>query len=264
MVNIELGPGDPAPVEIINPNALESVLITGDHAGNAVPASMNGLGLSKDDMTRHIAWDIGAAGVVRALARSMSATAVLSVYSRLVIDPNRPLGDPACAPAVSDGTEVPANQNITDDIINARARAFYWPYHRAVDEEIGRIQRAGIVPSVVAIHTFTPAMNNTGAQARPWHAGILYSQDTRLPHALMDALRAEDGLVVGDNEPYSGVTHGYTLKIHGIAHGLPHVELEIRQDLVADAAGQEKWANLLARLLPPLLARPEMKKVVHI
>jgi predicted N-formylglutamate amidohydrolase len=259
-----LGPSDPAPVEVINPRTISPLLITGDHAGNAVPAAMRGLGLPASELERHIAWDIGAAGVARKLATMMEATAVLAVYSRLLIDPNRPLSDPGCVPKLSDGTPIPANVDLSDGDIEARANAFYWPYHRVTDEHIGRLRRAGQIPAIVTVHTFTPALNKTGAQARPWHIGVLYSRDERLPAPLMKALKAEEGVVVGDNEPYSGVTHGYALKIHGLAHGLPHVELELRQDLVADDAGQEKWADLLARMLTPILDMPDMKTIVHI
>lgn len=264
MSSIVLGPEDPAPVEVINPRAVSSVLITGDHAGNAVPAAMTGLGLPASELERHIAWDIGAAGVARKLARKMNATAVLAVYSRLLIDPNRPLGDPECIPAASDGTLIPANADLSDADIEARANAFYWPYHRATDEHIGRLRRAGKVPAIIAVHTFTPALNRAGASARPWHIGVLYSRDERLPRPLIDALKAEEGIVVGDNEPYSGITHGYALKIHGLAHGLPHVELELRQDLVAEESGQEKWAGLLAKVLEPILVQSGLNSIVHI
>lgn len=263
MRTIELAANDPTPVEVINPTAVSPVLIIGDHAGNAVPAAMNGLGLPSSEIERHIAWDIGAAGVSRKLAKKLRATAVLAVYSRLLIDPNRPLGDPECVPKVSDGTLIPGNADLSENDFRARADAFYWPYHCAADEHIGRLRRAGVIPSVIAMHTFTPALNKEGEGARPWHVGILYSRDERLPRPLMEALRNEDGVIVGDNEPYSGVTHGYSLKIHGLAHGLPHVELELRQDLVADEAGQEKWASLLAKVLKPILEIPDMSSIVH-
>ena len=219
-------------MEVVNPSATASVLITGDHAGNAVPVAMNGLGLPPPDLERHIAFDIGAAGVARALASKMNATAVLAVYSRLLIDPNRPLGDPECIPVVSDGTFIPANADLSDADMKARAGTFYWPYHRSTDEHIGRLRRAGKVPAIIAVHTFTPTLNKSSAQLRSWHVGVLYSRDERLSRPLMRALSAEVGVIVGDNEPYSGVTYGYALKIHGLAHGLPHVELELRQDLV--------------------------------
>jgi predicted N-formylglutamate amidohydrolase len=258
-----LVPNDLAPTKVINPNALSPLLITGDHAGNAIPARMNGLGLPPSEIERHIAWDIGVGGVARKLADKMNATAVLAAYSRLLIDPNRPLGDPESVPTVSDGTVIPANAALSDSDVKTRANAFYWPYHRITDEHIGRLRRAGKIPSLIALHTFAPALGKDGGEPRPWHAGILYSRDERLPRPLMEALKKEDGVTVGDNEPYSGVTHGYSLKIHGIAHGLPHVELELRQDLVADDAGQEKWASLLAKVMTPILDLPDMNDIVH-
>ncbi len=264
MVNISLGSDDPAPVEVVNPEATSPIFICADHAGNAVPKAMGGLGLPSGEINRHIGWDIGAAGVARKLACKLNGTVVLAVYSRLLIDPNRPLSDPGCVPIESDGTPIPANANLTRADINARADAFYWPYHRAADEHIGRLGRTGVIPAVIAMHTFTPALNKDGSEQRPWHVGILYSRDTRLPHPLMEALSKIEGIVVGDNEPYSGVTHGYSLKVHGIAHGLPHVELEIRQDLVEDDEGQEGWAELLARILPSILDEPAMKEIVHV
>ena len=264
MAAISFGPDDPAPVEVVNPKATSPVFICADHAGNSVPKSMNGLGISYGEINRHIGWDIGAAGVSRKLAEKLKATAVLATYSRLLIDPNRPLSDPNCVPVKSDGTAIPANASLTQYDIDARADAFYWPYHNAADEHIGRLGRMGKIPVVIAMHTFTPALNKDGVEKRPWHIGILYSRDTRLPHLLMEALSKIEGVIVGDNEPYSGITHGYSLKVHGIAHGLPHVELEIRQDLVEDDDGQEKWAELLARILPPILDRPEMKEILHI
>ena len=264
MSSIILGPHDPAPVEIINPKALSPILITGDHAGNSVPSAMNGMGLSESELERHIAWDIGAAGIARKLGRKMEATAVLAVYSRLLIDPNRPLGDPQCVPTDSDGTPIPANINISDSNIEERANAFYWPYHRSTDEHISRLRRAGLIPAIIAVHTFTPALNAAGELLRPWHVGILYSRDERLPRPLINALKAEKGIIVGDNEPYSGVTHGYAIKVHGLAHGLPHVELEIRQDLVVDEKGQEKWASLFARILRPIVGQASLNCIVHI
>ncbi|MEQ9449209.1 MAG: N-formylglutamate amidohydrolase, partial [Rhodospirillaceae bacterium] len=149
---IELGSEDPPPFEVVNPSAVAPLLITGDHAGNAIPASMNGLGLPSGELDRHIAWDIGAAGVARKLAQKMNAPAVLANYSRLIIDPNRPLGDPECVPQSSDGTVIPANTDVSDEDIAARAAAVYWPYHCATDAQIGRLRRAGQVPSVLAIH----------------------------------------------------------------------------------------------------------------
>jgi predicted N-formylglutamate amidohydrolase len=257
-----LSSADPPPVEIVNPAGLSRLLITGDHAGNAVPKNLDGLSLPPGELQRHIAWDIGVAEVARRLSVRMGATAVLASYSRLVIDSNRSLGDPGLIPAASDGTPIAPNQNLSDAARDARIEALYWPYHKAVEHHVARLQRTGIVPVVLALHSFTPALN-VGAKPRPWHAGILYNVDDRLARLLLTALQARGDLVVGDNEPYSGITHGYGLKVHGIAHGLPHVELEIRQDLIADAKGQQHWADLLTQVLTPMLDHPDIKAIEH-
>ena len=238
------------------------MLITGDHAGNAVPKAMGTLGLAAGELERHIAWDLGVAEVARRLSARMGATAVLASYTRLLIDPNRSLGDAQSIPEMSDGTRIAPNQNLTDAERLTRAEVLYWPYHRAVDEHIARLQRGGCVPVVLALHSFTPALN-VGTKPRPWHVGVLFGRDERLSRLLLAGFEARGDLVVGANEPYSGVTHGYGLKVHGIAHGLPHAELEIRQDLIADAAGQARWADLLAEVLTPILAHPDISAIEH-
>ncbi len=261
-----LGEADLPPVEVVNPEAVHPLLLTGDHAGNAVPAAFGDFGLAPGELDRHIGWDIGVAELTRRLARRFGATAVLARYSRLVIDPNRPLGDPQSIPETSDGTSLRLNQGLTDADRRARADSLYWPYHCAVDEQIARLQRRNCLPTVLAMHSFTPALK-VGAAPRPWHVGVLFGRDERLARLLLAALEsAEYGggrLVVGANEPYSGVTHGYGLKVHGLAHGLPHAELEIRQDLIDTPAGCQRWAELLGEVLAPILTRDELKKIEH-
>ncbi len=243
-----LAEDEPGPVELIVGDA--SLVITGDHAGNLVPRALGNLGIPAGELGRHIGWDIGAAAVARLLAAELNATAVLARYSRLIIDPNRPLGDPDCFPAVSDGTPIPANAALSAEDIAARADAFYWPYHRAVDHQIARLRAAGKPPVVLCMHSFTPALS-AREQARPWHIGVMFSYDDQLGRALIKGLQAEPGLVVGENEPYSGFIHGYAQKLHGLAQVLPHAQIEVRQDLIGDDAGQAKWAKILARVLAP-------------
>ena len=235
-------------VEVINPEAAAPWVITGDHAGNAVPRVLKNLGVEDAELARHIGWDIGAAGVARRLARHLGATAVLGRISRLVIDPNRPLGDPDCIPAVSDGTAIPGNVRLSAGDIKTRADSYYWPYHRAIDEHIGRLRALGRPPAVVAVHSFTPALSSR-QEPRPWHVGIMFSHDDRLGRQLMARLAREPGLVIGENQPYSGFIHGYAQKLHGLAQMLPHAQIEVRQDLIAGAAGQEAWAVRLAEAL---------------
>jgi predicted N-formylglutamate amidohydrolase len=257
---------NPPAVEVVNSDAPTPLVFMGDHGGNRVPAAMTNevgpLGLPAVHLTQHIGWDIGAASVARGLAQRLSATAVLAVYTRLLIDPNRALGDPDSIPATSDGIPIPANAGLSAADVQARADQFFWPYHMAVDRQLARHQYAGRVPLLIAIHSFTPALMSTG-QPRPWHVGVMASRDLRLADRLLAALKAKGGLVVGYNEPYSGITHGYCLKMHGLAQGLPHAQIEVRQDLIEDASGQEKWADLLADILRPIVADEALRAIQH-
>lgn len=257
-----LSADDPSAVEIVNPEATSPLLITGDHAGNLVPRHLGHLGLPPGELTRHIGWDIGVAGVARALAARMDCTAVLASYTRLIIDVNRPLGDPQSIPPRSDGTLIAPNENLSEDERHARADALFWPYHRCIDGNIGRLQRLGKMPVIFALHSFTPALN-VGAKPRPWNVGVLYGLDERFANLLLAAFRGREGFVVGANEPYSGITHGYGLKVHGIAHGIPHAELEIRQDQIGTREGQERWADLLAEVLTPMMSHPDLHRIEH-
>jgi len=255
-----------ATVEIVNGTATTPLLLISDHAGNKVPAEMidatGPLGLPAAHLQQHIGWDIGAAAVARGLSRRLNATAVLSVYTRLLIDPNRALGDAGSIPVTSDGIAIPANAGLSFDAMQLRADRFFWPYHTAVDRELARLKHAGQVPLLVSVHSFTPALMSTG-KPRPWHVGVMASRDTRLMDALVTGLRASGDLVVGENEPYSGVDLGYCLKLHGLAQGLPHAQIEVRQDLIETAAGQENWAALLAGILQPILADENNRRIAH-
>lgn len=258
-----LGPEDPPPFELINPEGTAPVLLICDHASRAVPAGLDNLGLSDDVLAEHIGWDIGAAAVTRRMAEILNAPAVLCGYSRLVIDCNRLPGDPTSIPPVSDAMPVPGNQDLTEVAEQARADAVFQPYHRAIDDALAHLWRRlpGTAPALVSVHTFTPRMRS--GEPRPWHIGLLWNRDPRLVVPLLRALRVEDGLVVGDNEPYDGRTVNYTLDRHAGAAGLPHVAVEIRQDLVEDSAGADEWAERLARALDPLLGDPHIHKVEH-
>jgi predicted N-formylglutamate amidohydrolase len=202
--------------------------------------------------------------VAAQLSKRLGATAVIARYSRLLADANRAPGDPEMIPSVSDGIAISGNANLSEAAIEARLRAVYWPYHQAIDAQIGRLRRRGIIPAVVSVHSFTPALlSPTAAAARPWHAGVMFDRDERLSRALIAGLRARPGLVVGENQPYSGITHGYCLKAHGLAQGLPHAQIEIRQDLVCTVDGQDWWAGVLADVLRPILADDDLRAIMH-
>ena len=201
------------------------------------------------DLDRHIAVDLGAAALTRALTAVLQVPAILSGYSRLVVDCNRHLNDPSAFPEISDGVVIPANRALAAAERGARADALYWPYHAAL---AGALMSLGPGPALVAIHTFTPEL--TGL-ARPWQVGILWDEDDRLAASLVAGLRADGRLCVGDNEPYSGrYPAGYTIDAHAESRGLPHVSIEVRQDLLVTPDGVRRWAALLSSALRPILA----------
>ncbi|MCB2111475.1 N-formylglutamate amidohydrolase [Albidovulum sp.] len=225
-------------------------LVTCDHATNRVPESVGGgsLGIAPADMARHIAYDVGAAGVALRLAARLEARAILSDFSRLVIDPNRGEDDPTLVMKLYDGTIVPANRNVDAAEIDRRLNAFYRPYHAAYAALAA--ERDDTV--VCAVHSFTPRLN--GRQPRPWQVGVLYSHlDDRLARPLIARLR-EDGLATGDNEPYRGHLDGDSVDRHALRTGRPNVLIELRNDLIAAEDGQIAWADRLAPILEAVLA----------
>ncbi|HEX6101973.1 MAG TPA: N-formylglutamate amidohydrolase, partial [Alphaproteobacteria bacterium] len=238
-----LGPADPPPFELFNAEGNAPLLFVCDHAGRAIPAALGRLGLDETALARHIAWDIGVAELTRALARRFDAPAALSTYSRLVIDCNRRLDHPTSIPPVSDDVAIPANQALTPAARQARTEACFFPYHHAIDRLLDGFARRGIAPVFLSMHSFTPVFQGF---ERPWHVGVLWDKDPRLPLPLMAALAEEPGLVVGDNEPYMGRNrHGYSIPMHAEARGLAHALLEIRQDLIDTRHGVMEWADRL-------------------
>jgi predicted N-formylglutamate amidohydrolase len=236
--------------EIIESNA-SRWLLTCDHACNAVPDWVNGgsLGLPEADMGRHIASDIGAAGLTRALAAELDAPAILSRFSRLVIDPNRGADDPTLLMKLYDGTIIPGNRHAGPDELAERMDRLYLPYHAALAGLAAR--RDDTV--ICAIHSFTPQLR--GRPPRPWHIGVLYSHlDDRLARPLLARLQAEPDLCIGDNEPYAGHLPGDAIDQHALQPGRLNVLIELRQDLIGNSAGQTQWANRLAPLLTAALA----------
>ena len=247
-----LGADDPAPFTVHRAHGDSPFVLIADHAGQRIPVRLGDLGLTQAELDRHIGWDIGIAGLAERLSEKLDAFAILQSYSRLVIDCNRPLEAPGSIVAISDGTPVPGNEGLDDDAKTARALEIFAPYHARITQELDRRSERSPAPVLISLHSFTPVF---AGFVRPWHAGVLYHRDARLAHALRDALRAEPGLVVGDNEPYAvSDTSDFAVPVHGEQRGLLHVELEVRQDLIADAAGQEEWAERLARILPGLLS----------
>ncbi len=246
-----LGADDPAPFTVYRAHGPSPFVLIADHAGQRIPARLGDLGLPRPELDRHIGWDIGIAGLARRLSEKLDAFAILQTYSRLVIDCNRPLQEPSSIVAVSDGTAVPGNEGLDDGARTARALEIFAPYHARITQELDRRSERSAAPVLISLHSFTPVF---AGFVRPWHIGVLYQRDPRLAHALLAALRAEPGLEVGDNQPYAVSDTGeFAIPVHGEQRGLLHVELEIRQDLIADEAGQEQWAGRLARILPALL-----------
>lgn len=225
------------------------ILLVCDHASNFVPPDYGRLGLDPAEFERHIAYDIGAEGLTRALAARLGAAAVLSRFSRLVIDPNRGLDDPTLVMRLSDGAVVPGNAGVDAAERERRIARFYAPYDAALSQAIEDATASGAAPAIFSLHSFTPLWKGA---VRPWHAGILWDRDARLARPLIDALRADPALVVGDNEPYSGALPGDTMWRHAAARGLPHALIEIRQDLICEERGIEDWADRLAPILERL------------
>jgi predicted N-formylglutamate amidohydrolase len=249
-----LGPEDPAPVAVVNPAGAASVLLICDHASNAVPRSLQGLGLTERDLHRHIAYDIGSAEVTRLLADALDAPGVLAGYSRLVIDCNRDLDHPDSIVRESDGTVIPGNADVSPAEARARADACFWPYHRRIAAHLARFAEHGVRPSIVAVHGFTPVL--AGAE-RPWHVGVLWGEDGRIALPLIDRLRRHTDLVIGDNEPYSGrLQYGYSIASHADAARLPNVLIELREDIVAGEDERRRTAAILADALRPILFDP--------
>jgi predicted N-formylglutamate amidohydrolase len=243
-----LAADEPLPVLVRNAEGKSPFLLVADHAGNLIPRALGRLGVAETELKRHIAWDIGIAGLGRALSDALDATLIQQNYSRLVIDCNRPFEAETSIPDISEQTPIPGNAGVDDASKAARASEIFRPYHERIEAELDRRQRTGRPVAVISLHSFTPVYKHA---KRPWHAGVLYNRDARLAHRLMTLLNAEDGLFVGDNAPYFvSDTSDYTIPVHAERRGLHYVLIEIRQDLIGDDAGQRAWALRLARLLP--------------
>ena len=243
-----LEPDEPNPVTLENESGDSVFFLTCEHAGRAFPRRLGRLGLPEAETLRHIAWDIGIGAVGRELSLLLNAAVILQTYSRLVIDCNRDPKVPSSIPEISEATEIPGNRSLNETERAARVDAIFRPYHNAIAAALDRRAAADRASVLVALHSFTPVFKGV---SRPWHVAVLFNRDPRLAHALAELLRADGSLMIGENEPYrvSDLTD-YTVPVHGERRGLPHVEIEIRQDLITDPSGQREWAERLARLLP--------------
>jgi predicted N-formylglutamate amidohydrolase len=248
-----LGLRDPPVVQSFHPEGLSPFLLIADHAGRVIPQALATLGLTESDLGRHIAWDIGIAGLATRLSEQLDAALIMQTYSRLVIDCNRPLDAPDLIAISSEDTPIPGNLDMSVQARAQRIEEIFRPYHAAIVNTLAVRDAAKLLTIMVSLHSFTPVYRGV---ARPWHVGLLYNRDPRLARALLSLLRAESGLVVGDNEPYAvSDATDFTIPVHAEQRGLLHVEIEIRQDLIADVGGRTVWAQRLARLLPLALAR---------
>jgi predicted N-formylglutamate amidohydrolase len=248
-----LQPGDPPAVELCNEAGRARCLFICDHASAAIPAVLGDLGLDSAQRRQHIAWDIGAADLTRRLAVRLDAPAILSGYSRLVIDCNRDLEDPTSIAQESDEVAVPGNRKLSTEARRQRAGACFWPYHHAIGAQIRRMREAGRAPALISLHSFTPVMQGF---ERPWHIGVLWNRDDRLAGPLLAALARDSTICAGDNQPYDGRGgRGYGTRVHGEQGGLPHALLEVRQDLIDTHHGAEAWAGRLASILDGIFAR---------
>lgn len=247
-----LAPDEPAPVRVIRESGTSDFILTADHAGRLIPRALGDLGVPEAERDRHIAWDIGIAGVTEHLSAALDATAVFQTYSRLVVDCNRNPDWPSAMPEISEFTEIPGNRGLTQADRDRRAREIFHPYHDRIAALLDVRAAAGRASIVVAMHSFTPVFKG---EPRAIEVGILYFRRTKLASVMLDLLRAEPGLTIGENAPYALTgTSDYSIPTHAEGRGLEHVEVEIRQDLIETPEGQAAWAERFARLLTA--ARP--------
>ncbi len=248
-----LASDEPRPLTVTNEDGTSPFVVICDHASKYLPRRLQMLGLPESECERHIAWDIGAGAVSCRIGDALDATVIEQNYSRLVIDCNRMPGSETSIVERSERTTVPGNIGLSKAQVEARVREIFHPYHDRIAAELDRRRQAERPTVLIAMHSFTPVFD---AVARPWLIGVLYNRDARFAHLLIDLLRCEQGLVVGDNEPYRVTDDAdYTIPVHGEQRHLPHVLIEIRQDLIADEAGQRTWADLCTRLLPEAYQR---------
>ncbi len=257
-----LAPEEPYPVIEANTAGASTFFFTCDHYGRHIPRGLGNLGLPSSELERHIAWDIGIAGVAMRLARMMDAHLIAQHYSRLVIDCNRPFENPGSIPLLSEATEIPGNSGLTAEQTASRRQAIFAPYHSRIADVLDARAAQRRPTVLISLHSFTPVY--AGVE-RPWHVGTLYQHGHGLPHLLLELLHAEGDLVVGNNEPYAvSFATDYTIPVHGERRSLINSGIEIRQDLIADECGQQQWAERLARILREIEIRLFAKDFSHL
>ncbi len=249
-----LDDADPVPVEVVNRSGASRILLTCEHAGRAIPATLGDLGMSDKDMERHIAWDVGAVGVARHLSDLLDATLVYQAYSRLVVDCNRPTHAPDFIPEISDGTPVEANRNLTADERRQRHQEIHEPYHNQIAALLDQRESDRRTPLLISVHSFAPSLDGVG---RPWDLGLLFNRDSRLAELVGEIFGAMDhGFNIALNEPYTvNDISDYTVPVHGERRRIPNLLIEIRHDHLLSADGRLAWAErigaaLRARELP--------------
>jgi predicted N-formylglutamate amidohydrolase len=242
------------PFRTVNPRGPSSLVFICDHASNRVPDEFGDLGIPGAELQRHIAWDIGAAGVADILARYFDAPVLFSDVSRLVIDCNRAFDDPGLIPAISDGTQIPANQDLTERERRRRWKAYHQPYHDAIEEVIAGKLADRQTPIVVSVHSMTPVMKGF---ARPWQIAMCSAADRRLNDPVLAALRRRSDITVGDNEPYTlDTAEDYSVPHHAMRRNLQYLQVEFRQDEITTPDGQRRWADIFGACVERALSCP--------
>lgn len=251
---------EPSPYYLINAAGEAPVFITCDHASKRIPNKLKDFA-KQDDIDKHIGFDIGALDISKELSALFDAPMLYSSYSRLVIDLNRQLADPTSIPEVSDGIEIPGNKDLSVEEKRLRADTFFWPYHNQFAHVLDSYNQQRVIPLVIGVHTCTPHFKG---ESRPWHIGIMWDTDDRIAKPFMEYLRGIKGICVGDNEPYHAVDPegidpvGYAFEMHARSRGLPHVFIEVRQDLVATEEGAKKWAKIIYEGLADIIKNQEL------
>lgn len=248
------------PVKLISGDNSKGLLLLCDHASNGLPEAYGSLGIDASEFERHIAFDIGAEALTIGLAKRLNTPAVMSQFSRLLIDPNRGVDDPTLVRQLSDGTIIPKNYPLSQKELQNRIDRFHKPYHQAIEKALKEIQASGIVPAIFSVHTMTDKWND---QKRPWQMAWLWDNDKRMLQGMMAEMKSMDDIKIGLNEPYDGALGGDTMNIHGTQNGFAHLLLEIRQDLVSNQQEVDEWVDLLSPLLEKINRDPKIHAIEH-